>query len=56
MSLEEVIETYGCVDYYDMNTGYTYHLSEIAHEPEGLYVIKVTQDGLMIGTAQVRKS
>lgn len=33
MKLEEVVETYGMYDYYDMTNGYTYKLSEASDKP-----------------------
>ena len=56
MSLEDIIELYGCEDYYDMNSGLIYHLSEIKDEPAGTYPVRVSRGGNIIGTAKVRKN
>lgn len=55
MRLETIIDTYGKhADYYDMHTGYTYHLTEMSEpDKEGNQTVPVSQNGLVIGVTTV---
>ena len=54
MKLEQIIEMYGWNDYYDMNTGYIYHLSEAMDNGDGTSKIPVTSNGRLIGYATMK--
>lgn len=56
MRLEQICEMYGTkADYYDMNTGYTYHLTEMSEPDEnGEQKVPVSQNGTLIGTCRVK--
>ena len=55
MKLEQIIRQYGkTADYYDMNTGYTYHIPQMSEPDEnGDQTIPVSEDGKLIGTCKV---
>jgi len=55
MKLEDIIRTYGkSTDYYDMYTGYTYHLPQMGEpDEEGNQKVPVSEDGTIIGTVTV---
>lgn len=54
MKLEEIIKTYGKVDYYDMNSGKTFHISRYTYNSEtNKSEIPVSRDGEMIGSVKI---
>lgn len=55
MTLQRFVDTYGCVDYYEMNTGRVFHLSDVKNEPDGIVKVPVSEDGNFIGYAEVKK-
>ena len=56
MKLEDIIKMYGVsADYYDMYTGYTYHLPQMSDKDEnGEQKVPVSQNGQIIGTCRVK--
>lgn len=54
MKIEEVIKTYGAVDYYDMPTGRIFKISQATYNPTtNKSTIPVSCDGDIIGTVSV---
>ena len=55
MKLEDVIRQYGTyASYYDMHTGYTYHLDRMSEPDEnGNQKVPVSEMGSLIGTCTV---
>lgn len=53
MKLEEVVETYGMYDYYDMTNGYTYKLSEASDKPCEGVELKSGQLRVLFGPARI---
>lgn len=53
--LEEIIDTYGWVDYYDMVSGAIFKLSEAVKIKDNLYKVLVEQDGRIIGVTTVNR-
>lgn len=55
MKLEEIIKTYGKNDYYDMNTGRTYHISEMQyHLFDNTTHVPVSENGNVIGIVKLK--
>lgn len=60
MFLEQIVKKYGWTDYYDVDTGYVYRLSDITvclqRHTRGTSVISVpiTQNGELIGYAKMQ--
>lgn len=55
MKLEDIIRQYGKnADYYDMYSGYTYHLPQMS-EPDanGNQKVPISENGTLIGTCTV---
>lgn len=55
-SLKQIAQMYGMVDYYDMHTGCTYHLSKAIGGTKGKLNVPVTCDGHLIGYARMERS
>ena len=55
MRLEEIIDTYGWQDYYDMVSGVIFKLSEAEKIKDNLYKVLVEQDGRIIGVTTVNR-
>lgn len=55
MKLEEIVKQYGYNDYYDMNTGKTYKLSEVEKYHDGKLKVPVYENGNFIGFALMCK-
>lgn len=54
MKLEQIVCDYGFNDYYDMNTGRLYHLSEVKDIGDCKLSVPVSKDGILIGYAKMR--
>ena len=54
MTLEKIVEMYGWNDYYDMNTGYIYQLSQSVDNGDGTSKVPVVEDGNLIGYATMK--
>ena len=55
MSIEEIVKKYGKNDYFDMNTGIIYHLSNMSYHLYGnVTKIPCTKDGEFIGNVEVK--
>lgn len=55
MLIEELLEKYGKVDYYEMKTGNIYHLSQMKyHLFSNETKIPVTRDGVLIGEVSLK--
>ena len=55
MHLEDIIKTYGWYDYYEQNTGKTYHLSKAWQVPgtENTFRVPVSIAGITVGYTEV---
>ena len=54
MTLEKIVEVYGCNDYMDMNTGRIYQLSQSIDNGDGTSRVPVVEDGSLIGYAPMK--
>lgn len=55
MTVEQIIKTYGKNDYYDMNTGRTYHISQMEyHLFDNSTHIPVSESGEIIGIVKLK--
>lgn len=55
MSLENIVDTYGWEDYYDMATGRIFQLSKATSAGDSTSEVPVIQDGRIIGFATVNR-
>lgn len=55
MRLEEIVDTYGWQDYYDMVSGAIFKLSEAEKIKDNLYKVLVEQDGRIVGVTTVNR-
>lgn len=55
MRLEEIIDTYGWQDYYDMVSGVIFKLSEAVKIGSDVSKVVVEQDGVPIGITTVNR-
>lgn len=55
MKLEDIAKSYGMNDYYDMNTGRIYKLSEATDAGDGKLSVPVEENGRIIGYATMDK-
>lgn len=46
---------YGMVDYYEVRTGRTYHLSEASENANGMLTVPVSEDGVIIGFTHMER-
>ena len=53
--LEQIAQTYGMHDYYDMYTGNTYQLSKAIDNGDGTLSVPVICNSRLIGYAQMEK-
>lgn len=54
MDIKDIIKTYGKNDYYDMNTGKIYHLSQMSyHLFDNTTRIPVSEEGQIIGEVRL---
>jgi hypothetical protein len=56
MKLEDIINTYGYIDYMDQINGRIYHLKEYKESPNKELGVPVSEGGTFIGYAQIDKS
>lgn len=55
MTVEQIIQTYGKNDYYDMNNGRTYHISQMEyHLFDNSTYVPVSESGEMIGIVKLK--
>lgn len=55
MSLENIVDTYGWEDYYDMPTGRIFQLPRATSAGDDTSEVPVVQDGEIIGFATVNR-
>ena len=55
MQLEQIAQMYGMVDYYEVRTGRTYHLSEASENANGMLTVPVSEDGVIIGFTHMER-